>query len=111
MGSSTDFDILIIGSGPSGAHAAQEALASGRKVAILDVGYADDRYDKLVPAKPFSEIRRSDPDQRQYFLGQDAAAALRDQGQAGPHPHARAAAYDPRPEQTLPLRLDTFVPL
>jgi len=38
---------------------------------MLDVGNDDERYRQMVPDRPFWEIRRGDPDQRRYFLGED----------------------------------------
>jgi choline dehydrogenase-like flavoprotein len=63
------FDVAIVGSGPSGALAALKLVDRGRNVLLLDVGFDDDRYRKMIPDEPFSVIRRSDPEQRRYFLG------------------------------------------
>jgi hypothetical protein len=51
------FDVLIVGSGPSGTHAALEAVASGRRVGMIDVGQA---------ASPPS------PDSREMMRGADS---------------------------------------
>ena len=85
MFATPEFDLLIVGSGPSGAHAAMEAVASGRKVALLEIGYSEDRQLEFDPSKTFSEIRRTDPNQRAYFLGEDPVTALRNQARAGPN--------------------------
>ncbi len=65
------YDVAVVGSGPAGALAAARLLAGGRRVVMLDVAHDDDRYRALVPDLPFSEIRRTDPEQRRYFLGDD----------------------------------------
>ena len=62
-------DCLIVGSGCSGAQAAQTLVEAGQRVLMLDVGNCDEAYDALVPEGNFSEIRRTDPKQHQYFLG------------------------------------------
>ena len=63
------FDVAVVGSGPSGALAAAKLVDGGVRVLMLDVGHDDPDTRSLVPDRPFPEIRRSDPDQRRYFLG------------------------------------------
>jgi hypothetical protein len=105
------FDILIVGSGPSGSHAAMEAAASGCKVALLDIGYTDRRFENLIPSKSFSEIRRSDPKQQLYFLGENPEAALRAQGRAGPHLTPARQHMIRDMDRLFPLQSDSFLPL
>jgi choline dehydrogenase-like flavoprotein len=62
-------DVLIVGSGPSGVNAAAPLVEAGLRVRMLDFGNRDTEYEDLVPAASFSEIRRTDPDQHRYFLG------------------------------------------
>ena len=64
-------DVIIIGSGPSALHAAIPLVEAGRSVIMLDVGRRDEKYAARIPDRPFTEIRRSDPDQHRYFLGDD----------------------------------------
>jgi hypothetical protein len=64
-------DAIVVGSGASAAHAAWRLVESGLSVLMLDVGYRDDKYASLIPDKPWSEIRRTDPQQHRYFLGDD----------------------------------------
>jgi choline dehydrogenase-like flavoprotein len=64
-------DVIVVGSGPGGANAAARLVESGCRVLLLDFGNRDDRYARLVPERPFVEIRRSDPQQHRYFLGDD----------------------------------------
>jgi hypothetical protein len=111
MPSSQDFDLLIVGSGPSGVHAAQEAVASGCKVGLLDIGYTDERFDKLIPPKPFSEIRSNDPAQSVYFLGDDPEAAFRSQARAGAHLTPARQHMIRDMDELFPLNSRTFLPL
>jgi choline dehydrogenase-like flavoprotein len=62
-------DVIVVGSGASGVHAAYPLVTAGRSVTMLDVGYEDDVYEHLIPDAPFAEIRRTDPSQHRYFLG------------------------------------------
>jgi choline dehydrogenase-like flavoprotein len=111
MAAPPPFDLLIVGSGPSGSHAAMEAVASGRKVALVEIGYSDGRPPEFDPSKTFSEIRRTDPNQHTYFLGDNPVAVLRNQGRAGPHltPGRQYMIRDM--DQLFPLESDSFLPL
>ena len=64
-------DVIVVGSGPGGVNAATALVEAGRRVLLLDYGNQDRRYAALIPNQPFSEIRRSDPGQHRYFLGDD----------------------------------------
>jgi choline dehydrogenase-like flavoprotein len=62
-------DVIVVGSGASAVHAAWALVEAGLSVCMLDVGQRDEVYETLIPDKSFSEIRRSDPEQHRYFLG------------------------------------------
>ena len=62
-------DLIIVGSGPSSAQAAKAAVERGLSVAMVDVGFEDTAFGQSVPDRPFDELRRTDPDQARYFLG------------------------------------------
>jgi choline dehydrogenase-like flavoprotein len=64
-------DAIVVGSGPGGVNAAAALLERGRRVLLVDYGAEDRRYATLIPRRSFPEIRRSDPDQHRYFLGDD----------------------------------------
>jgi choline dehydrogenase-like flavoprotein len=42
---------------------------AGRRVLMLDVGARDESYAPIIPDLPFETIRRNDPSQHRYFLG------------------------------------------
>ena len=104
------FDILIVGSGPSGVHAAVEATSRGLKVGMVDIGYYDTRYADRVPPKPFRQIRVSDPNQSEYFLG-EPHEALRNLRRAGAHLTPPRQYMLRNMDGLFPLRSETFVPL
>jgi choline dehydrogenase-like flavoprotein len=62
-------DVIVVGSGASAVNAAVPLVEAGRGVRMLDVGYRDDRY--AVPDGPLAHLRRTDPDQHRYLLGDD----------------------------------------
>jgi choline dehydrogenase-like flavoprotein len=63
------FDYLIIGSGCSAAMSAQTLVDAGKDVTVLDVGAQNPQYDSQVPNKDFLTIRKTDPEQYRYFIG------------------------------------------
>ena len=67
--SATACDVLVVGSGMSGAHAAQTLIESGREVLMLDAGQPDARHAVEVPERDFLWLRENDADQHRYFLG------------------------------------------
>ena len=108
---SADFDVIVVGSGPSGAHAAQAAVASGAKVAVVDVGHVDHHYVDIVPDRPFSEIRRDDAEQRRYFLGERLEGVAARAGAAGAQltPPRKFIVHEA--DERLPFRSSTMRPM
>ena len=103
-----NFDIIIVGSGPGGIHAAQEALLCGARVGLIDVGHRDDTFDKITPAQAWSEIRRTCADQGRFFLGESMKHNQADSRSAAQHlaPARQYVLKDA--EQLLPVRSDSF---
>lgn len=65
-----DADYIVVGSGCSGAMAAQTLAENGAKVLMLDVGEKDEKYTGSIPPKDFESIRREEEAQHNYFLGE-----------------------------------------
>jgi hypothetical protein len=64
-------DFIVVGSGCTGAMAAQTIVEGGEKVCMLDVGKLDSRYSSLIPDKDFNSIRKEEKDQYKYLIGED----------------------------------------
>jgi hypothetical protein len=64
-------DYIVVGSGMTGAHAAQTLVEAGCNVLMLDVGFRDTSYSGVVPDDDFLSIRMKDEAQHRYFLGND----------------------------------------
>jgi hypothetical protein len=64
-------DFIVVGSGNTGAMAAQTLIEGGATVTMLDVGRTDTKYSALVPDTDFSTLRATDPVQHRYLLGDD----------------------------------------
>jgi len=62
---------VVVGSGMTGAHAAQTLIERGRRVLMLDLGLRETRYAPLVPDSDFVTVREREAEQHRYFLGDD----------------------------------------
>lgn len=67
--SRSDPDVIVVGSGPGGVNAAAPLVAAGKRVLMLDYGNEDHRYAPMIPHEAFSTLRRTDPNQHRYLLG------------------------------------------
>ncbi len=106
-----DFDCIVVGSGASGATAAQTLIEGGARVAMLDAGLRDDRYARLIPEKTFVEIRRTEPEQYRYLLGERfESAAFRRVGTGAQLTPPRRFIVE-RVDELLRLRAGAFAPL
>ena len=63
------YDALIVGSGASAVSAAYPLVEAGLSVGMLDFGNEDRLYGQLIPNASFLEVRKTDPQQHRYFLG------------------------------------------
>jgi hypothetical protein len=64
-------DYIVVGSGCSGAIAAQTLVEAGANVTMLDVGVKNDNSVK-IPDRDFISLRKTDPQQYRYFIGKHA---------------------------------------
>lgn len=69
MTTDVEADIAVVGSGCTGAMAAETLVEAGVRVLMLDVGLRDERYRSIIPQHDFLSIRRTELDQHRYFLG------------------------------------------
>lgn len=60
---------IVVGSGCTGAMAAQTLVEAGVNVLMLDAGNTDDTYEKIIPEKDFTFIRQTEEAQSDYLLG------------------------------------------
>ncbi len=103
-------DVVVVGSGPSGAQAAKKAIDMGCAVTMIDVGNDDPETRGAIPPGTFSWLRRNDPEQRRYFAGAFDAESLTS---------VRVGAQLTPPRQFItrdvdrltPLESDSFAPL
>lgn len=105
------YDYLVVGSGCSGAMAAQTLVEAGVEIGMVDVGVLDESSSSLIPKKDFLSIRKTEKDQYKYFIGE------RGQGIAWGGIGKGAQVTPPRQFMTkmvdkyLPLESKTFSPV
>ena len=64
-------DYIVVGSGCSGAMAAETLVEAGKTVQMIDVGIQNPAYSTATPDDTFINLRRNDPNQYSYLLGKD----------------------------------------
>lgn len=105
------YDVLVVGSGASGAMAAQTLGGRGLRVAVVDVGERDGRYADRIPAQDFTTIRTTDPEQHAYFLGDDYEGVAWEDNRVGSQLTPPRGHLVRGVQQALPLVSETFFPL
>lgn len=63
-------DFIVVGSGCTGAIAAQTLAEAGHSVLIIDGGQHDEAEAKKIPDQNFIALRKSDEHQEKYLLGE-----------------------------------------
>ena len=66
---SDGLDVIVVGSGPGGVNSAAALVAAGKRVLMLDYGNEDRHYAPMIPHEAFSTVRRTDPNQHRYLIG------------------------------------------
>lgn len=87
--------VLVVGSGPSGVHFAQQALSRGHQVTLLDVGYP--KPDAVAPQATFDGLKTAIADPAGYFLGED--------GQGVVYPSTHPSYYGHPPSKQYVFRI------
>ncbi len=64
-------DYIIIGSGCTGAMAAQTLVEKGVQVLMLDGGITDSKYAGTIPDDDFLSVRKNENAQHEFFIGKD----------------------------------------
>lgn len=105
----SDDAILVVGSGPSGVHAAATLLDRGHRVRMLDVGHS--RPEAVRPELSLDGLKRELPDPGRFFLGEDwEALVLNDQG-GEYYGFPPSKQYVFTPSEPLGIRTRGFEPL
>lgn len=65
--------MIVIGSGPAGAHAAAALVERGHSVCMLDGGMTEPPILTAGTARTFEDVRKNDADQWKLLLGEDCS--------------------------------------
>lgn len=105
------FDYIVVGSGCSGAMAAQTLVEAGKQVAMVDVGEKNPDYKTLIPNKDYLTLRTTDTEQYKYLIGREAEGAIvNDTGKGAQITPPRSHMLR-NTDSYIPLRSDTFTPI
>jgi hypothetical protein len=104
-------DYIVIGSGCTGAMAAQTLVEKGVRVTMLDGGVTDTKYARKIPNEDYLSIKKKEPDQYEYFIGKDFEGIPFGDIKTGEHltPPRKFMLYHVR--DWMPLISDNFFPL
>jgi len=80
-------------------------------VGLVDVGHVDEHYPALIPDKPFSEIRKSEPEQFRYFLGEYPEGLGRSGHEVGAQLTPPRMFLVKDADKYLPLASESFHPM
>lgn len=104
-------DVVVVGSGPAGAMLADALVAAGRSVCLVDYSLDDPKGRATVPDRPFAELRRSDPDQARYFIGENLEGVPRRGVRVGAQLTPPRRFVSDRTESLLPVEDGPFDPM
>jgi len=101
--------VIVVGSGPSGVHFAQQALACGHAVTLLDVGYP--KPAPVDPAASFDALKTALDDPVGYFLGEDGEGVVYPATHPSYYGHPPSKQYVFRHPNGFRFRTGTMEPL
>jgi hypothetical protein len=105
------YDFLVIGSGCTGIQAARTLVDAGAKVGLIDVGEKDEKYAALIPDRDFLSVRRSDPEQHCYWLGDSFEGTLSGPIRGGTQLTPPRQFVTRNADRYAPFRSDEFSPV
>ncbi len=106
-----EFDRIVVGSGPSGAMAAQTLLEAGVSVAMVDVGIEGKDYESACRRVTSSMSGGLDPGQSGYLLGEALEAVPWGQVRVGAQLTPARRHLIAETSRLTPLVSDTFTPM
>lgn len=104
-------DYAIIGSGCSGAIAAQTLVEAGVNVTMLDVAVTNKSDTALPAGKSFFDIRNNDQDQYKYIIGDKTQGLHWGKISKGAQVTPPRQYIADKTEELIPLESQTFSPL
>ena len=105
-----EHDYIVVGSGCTGAMAAQTLVEKGVKVLMLDAGEQNSTTSTL-PDKSFTDIRKHDIDQYKYWLGENFEGINTGKTTTGAQLTPARKYVMRNADKFLPMLSDTFFPM
>src|SRR5215831_15416843 len=105
----TEYDFIVVGSGPTGTMCAQTLVESGQKVLMLDGGVSAVE-NEIVSAGSFEEIRKSSRLQPEIFLGKQYEGSDWGPTKAGSQLTPQRKYVTETAKEWIPLETDGFQP-
>jgi hypothetical protein len=106
------FDVLVVGGGFAGAHAAVPLVEAGLSVAMLDGGIRGPSELHTLPQSGFDAFRKEYPRQHEVFLGRDLSGILpldKKKGHAGNMTSGSRAYVSAMVDDVLPIEGNVVV--
>lgn len=104
------WDVIIVGSGCTGAMAAQTLVEAGWKVLIVDAGISSDPRSSF-PNSDLASIRQTEENQERFFLGENFEGIPLGKVKVGEHLSVPRKFIVAETEKFIPLLSETFKPL
>jgi len=104
-------DYIVIGSGCTGAIAAQTLVENGAQVLMLDGGMTDNSYSGIIPDKDYLTIRQQEKNQYEYFIGKNFEGIPFGNVKTGEHLTPGRKFMLKNVPEWMPMISDTFFPL
>lgn len=108
---STDLPVIVVGSGCTGAMAAQTLVEKGVRVLMLDGGVKETKYAPLIPSADFVTLRKTDEQQYRYLLGDALEGIPFGKVKTGEHLTPPRKFMTALTQQFIPLASENFMPL
>jgi hypothetical protein len=105
------YDHLVVGSGCSGAMAAQTLVDAGVNVTMIDPGFKDEVYQSLIPDKDFVTIRQTEKDQYKYLIGEEGEGIAWGSVSKGAQITPPRQHINKFVDKYIPTKLNNFSPL
>jgi len=105
-----EHDFIVVGSGCTGAMAAQTLIEKGVKVLMLDAGEQNSTKTN-IPDKAFADIRRSDSEQYKYWIGEDFEGINTGKTTTGAQLTPARKYVMHNADKFLPVLSETFFPM
>jgi hypothetical protein len=104
-------DYIVIGSGCTGAIAAQTLVEAGVQVLMLDGGVTDRDYAGAIPDKDYLDIRKHEKNQHEYFIGKNFEGIPFGNVKTGEHLTPPRKFMLHKVQDWMPMISDSFFPL